>query len=573
MKIITRVQLLDTPVLAGVVFVHGLAAVVAVSLGLYAVVHHREKQLGRVFVGICASVTIWLLGAAARLFTLDHETFISISTVQYLGVSTLGVWFLIFALLYGGRDRWVTPATVGGLFVVPLSAVGLLATNTTHWLFFSGFSATMLGDQPVLVPSHGVGFWLLAAYSWLLLCWGLVLVMHTAFQQSPFYRLQSVLVVFAIVLTWPLNLAYTIFGQPHPVVDTSPLGFVVAGSLVAVALFVTPIVDVVPAARSRVLDEIDDVMIVLDSNGRIADVNKPGRRLLCEDEPIGRDATDMLPEELSTPLGEDTTTTELDVDGRRRFYRHHDVPLGPDDDRGRVIVLTDITPEIHARRELESQNERLEEFTSVVSHDLRNPLNVAEGHLDLVRTDVDDPRLEKVDGALDRMETLVEELLTLARHGESVSSIEQVDLRNAARDAWEHVHTPEAELQFGTDPGSCEADRDRIVQLFENLFRNAIEHGGPTVTVRVGRTDDGFFVADDGPGIPEEHREQIFEKGYTTSTDGTGFGLTIVQNIIEAHDWSISIREAADGGARFDIRTQSPTRAVPDQRQLTSAGS
>jgi nitrogen-specific signal transduction histidine kinase len=573
MKIIIGVQLLDTPVLAGVVFVHGLAAILAVSLGLYAVVHHREKQLGRVFVGICAAVTVWLLGAAARLFTLDHATFITVSTFQYLGVSTLSVWFVLFALLYSGRDRWVTPVTVGGLFVVPLCSVGLLATNTTHWLFFSSFSATMLGSHPVLVPNQGLAFWGLAAYSWVLLGSGLVLVMHTAFQQSPFYRLQSILIVFAIVLTWPLNLAHIIFEQPHPVIDTSPLGFVIAGSLVAVALFVTPIVDVVPAARSRVLDEIDDVMIVLDSNGRIADVNRPGRRLLCDDEPIGRDATTVLPEALTTPLGDDATTTELDIGGRRRFYRHHDVPLGPEDNRGRVIVLTDITPEIHARRELESQNERLEEFTSVVSHDLRNPLNVAKGHLELVRSDTDDPRLEKVDGALDRMETLVDELLTLARHGTSVTAVEQVNLRQAARDAWEHVHSPEANLELGTDPGTCEADRERILQLFENLFRNAIEHGGPGVTVRVGRTDDGFFVADDGPGIPDEHREQIFEKGYTTSTDGTGFGLTIVQNIVDAHDWSISTREASGGGARFDIRTQSPTRAVPDQRQVSSAGS
>jgi signal transduction histidine kinase len=397
--------------------------------------------------------------------------------------------------------------------------------------------------------------------------------MHTAFQQSPFYRLQSVLIVVAVVFTWPLNVANVFFGQPHPVIDTSPLGFVIAGTLVAVALFVTPIVDVVPAARSRVLDEIDDVMIVLDSDGRIADINRPGRRLLGDSEPIGREATAILPDAISTPLGGETTTTELDVDGRRRYYRHNDVPLGHDDDRGRVVVLTDITPEIHARRELESQNERLEEFASMVSHDLRNPINVAQGHLEMVRSDRADPRLRKVDSALDRMETLVDELLTLARHGQSVDAVEQVDLQEAARNAWTHVHTPRAELQIATDPGACEADPERIVQLFENLFRNAIEHGGASVTVRVGRTDDGFFVADDGPGIPEDQRGQIFEKGYTTSADGTGFGLSIVQNIVEAHDWSITAREAADGGARFDIATQSPTRAVPDQRQVSSAGS
>lgn len=228
---------------------------------------------------------------------------------------------------------------------------------------------------------------------------------------------------------------------------------------------------------------------------------------------------------------------------------------------------------LRQRDELQRQNERLDEFVSVVSHDLRNPINVAQGHLEMTLSDIKDPRLQKVDNAIDRMETLVDELLTLARHGESVTETEQVDLQDTARDAWTHVHTPQATLEMDTNPGVCDGDPDRIVQLFENLFRNAIEHGGPSVTVRVGTTDDGFYVADDGPGIPENQRGQIFEKGYTTSADGTGFGLSIVQSIVEAHDWSIEAGEAVDGGARFDISTQSPTRAVPEQRQISSAGS
>jgi signal transduction histidine kinase len=77
--------------------------------------------------------------------------------------------------------------------------------------------------------------------------------------------------------------------------------------------------------------------------------------------------------------------------------------------------------------------------------------------------------------------------------------------------------------------------------------------GDRDLRVAVGDLDGGFFVEDDGSGIPETDRKQVFERSYTTSEDGTGFGLAIVEGIVEAHDWEIVVTEGADGGARFEI--------------------
>jgi signal transduction histidine kinase len=115
-----------------------------------------------------------------------------------------------------------------------------------------------------------------------------------------------------------------------------------------------------------------------------------------------------------------------------------------------------------------------------------------------------------------------------------------------------------------------EADPERLKQLFENLVRNAVEHGSTSnrtgfgdavensngsITVTVGELDgkDGFYVADDGPGIPEDERADVFETGYSTSEQGTGFGLRIVERIVEAHGWEIEVEESEYGGARFEI--------------------
>jgi signal transduction histidine kinase len=97
------------------------------------------------------------------------------------------------------------------------------------------------------------------------------------------------------------------------------------------------------------------------------------------------------------------------------------------------------------------------------------------------------------------------------------------------------------------------ADGSSLQQLFENLYRNAVEYGGDDVIVRVGEMNDGFFVADTGPGIPESERENIFEAGYSTTDNGTGFGLRIVNEIADAHGWEVAITESEEGGARFEI--------------------
>jgi PAS domain S-box-containing protein len=202
---------------------------------------------------------------------------------------------------------------------------------------------------------------------------------------------------------------------------------------------------------------------------------------------------------------------------------------------------------------LTRQNERLEEFTSVVSHDLRNPLNLAMTSLELVSDECDSEHVDKVERGHEQMDTLIENLLTLAKEGETVSESDTVDLAALSRDCWETVATGSATLHVEID-ASVQAKRSRLRQLLTNLFRNAIEHGGSDVTVRIGELDDGFFVGDDGPGISPEKRNRVFENGYTTADDGTGFGLSIVDDVVTAHGWGIDIAEGTAGGARFEIR-------------------
>jgi len=229
-------------------------------------------------------------------------------------------------------------------------------------------------------------------------------------------------------------------------------------------------------------------------------------------------------------------------DGTHRIYEQHNVG-----------VAVDITDLKEHEEELRRQNERLDEFANVVSHDLRNPLGIAQGYLELVRETGDDEAFAKIEAAHQRMEAIIDDVLTLARHGRWIGETQPVSLPSTIEAAWGAVETDGAELTNGEDLGTIDADDGRLEALFENLFRNAIEHGGEDVTVRVGRSPTGFFIEDDGPGILESEREQVFERGHTTSESGTGFGLSIVEQIADAHGWDVMIGEGADGGARFEI--------------------
>lgn len=211
-----------------------------------------------------------------------------------------------------------------------------------------------------------------------------------------------------------------------------------------------------------------------------------------------------------------------------------------------------------SERRLRRQNDRLEEFAAVVSHDLRSPLNAATGYLELLAEDHDDPRLDRVERAVGRTRGLVDDLLALARQGRTVDEFRPVAVDEVAARAWESISTSDATLSVAPDLGTVPADRSRLRQVFENLFRNAVTHGTAdgdpdAVTIRVGPLPDGFYVADDGPGVPPERREDVFEAGHSDAPEGTGLGLAIVRRIVEAHGWEVRATAARTGGARFEV--------------------
>ncbi|WP_253738717.1 sensor histidine kinase [Halohasta salina] len=231
-------------------------------------------------------------------------------------------------------------------------------------------------------------------------------------------------------------------------------------------------------------------------------------------------------------------------------------------------------------QQVAERNRELTQFARTVSHDLNSPLSVIYGRIELA---LDEPsnaelHLRAARNAAKRVDSLVtDHLQTIEAHDDDAT--EPVSVQTVAIRAWRIVDPSTARLRVEPTLGSVEANPIRLQQLFENLIRNAIEHGsaesvglgadaGPTdphavfeddtdsVTVTIKPTSTGFAVCDDGPGIPDDQREAIFESGYTTTEAGSGLGLHIVEEIVEAHDWSIAVDESDSGGARFEVSVE-----------------
>jgi len=330
------------------------------------------------------------------------------------------------------------------------------------------------------------------------------------------------------------------------------------------------------AFTDSLLDALPDPFYLLDADGWLARWNETfGERTGYADEALaGMHVLEFVPDEdadrveawlASVGEGETATVESALVtdDGERLPHEFNASPVydGHGRDFGLAGAARDISARVEREAELQRQNERLESFTSIVSHDLRNPMAVMRGALDTAGPDDDPEALARAERALDRMSTLVADLLTLAQQGEDVGETMGVDLESVVGRSWSLADTGEATLEVeGTF--AFLADPSRLTQVLENLFRNAADHASTetSATVRVGPLpdDDGFYVADDGPGIPADRRDLVFRHGFTDSRDGTGFGLAIVRSIVEAHGWTVAATDSKDGGARFEVRGVRP---------------
>jgi len=556
-------------------------------------------------------LTGWaLLMLLALSFTGRTPKLVALSLFVPLGLFT-SISFFLFTLHFTGRSDWLTRERKAVLFASPFVVALVVATNSSHGLFFDNVTVVSEGGYEQLSYTLGPGFYAVASVTYLFNGTFLVLLFQQFRNSRNVYRKISFVLFASLALLTLATVPSTLQVSPTPHFTLLPytylvLGlFLIAGTSSVWFLQLLPLERLlavfrpgdhsqIPTARATVMEEIDGGIITLDGDGIVVDINTMAKKMIGADRPVGSHVSEIAPTDritsdtaIETVLESSGEIRELseemwvDAGDEERCYAVRVSALSEDDDAGYVVLMHDITDQKRREqalrereRELEQQNERLErqktqlehqnerldQFAGIVSHDLRNPLNVAKGHSELLADQietadnpaVDSDSIDQVLDSLDRMEAIIEDALTLARQGKAITETEPVELGALIESSWSTVDTAQASIAYPQGV-VINADPGRLRNVFENLFRNSIEHGRDDVSISVGLLDDGFFLEDDGPGIPEDRHEQVFEEGFTTSDEGTGFGLAIVHDVVRAHGWDVTVTTGETGGARFEI--------------------
>lgn len=534
-----------------------LAGAIGLWLGRVAWLDRDEPGTTEVALYLFCGGGISLLYAVRVAAASELAMVVALNLATPLLAAVPGVW-MAFVLAFSGHDRWRTENRTVALAVPPFVWVLAAWSSATHGLARRSLTAVTEGPFTLLSFDIGIADAAFILYAYGLCVAGILVIVDLYRRTGNRYRLQTFVILLGTLFPFLGGMVTLVTVGSYAHLAWYPTGLVVHGVFLYGTVFWLGTLDAAVVARDTAVEVMQDPVIVAGSDGRIRDLNPAAEELLP-------------PEAVGSALSEVFPRLEVGVEhpisiGGRKFDIQEDPITDPrGTDRGHVFLLRDVTErerrqtELERREaELERQNERLEDFAGVVSHDLRNPLAAATAAVELARYgdgDTEDA-LDRAANAHGRMDDLIEGLLSLATAGKSVDSLDQVSLDGTARRVWSRLETADATLSLDGSDVTALADGDRLEQLLSNLFRNAIDHAGEDVAVRVEieRRDDGIAlsVADDGPGVPPDKREQVTERGVSLD-GGTGLGLAIVGDIAAAHGWALSVEESDTGGARFVV--------------------
>lgn len=298
--------------------------------------------------------TVYSLGYAFELSSSSLQNMLFWSDVQYLGISFIPSLWLLFILIYSGKEAWLTPLTITALF--GLSGLTLLLhwTDSIHHLYYAHASVDRAGPFPVLAFVKGPWYWAHQAYTNFALLTGTLLLLNRYLRASPAYRPQTAVVLVGSALPWLIYLVY-LAGLAPLHLDLSPFGLAVAAPLFAWGILRYKLLDLVPIAKESVFSGMRDAALVLDPQDRLVDFNPAAEHLFPALSPraVGQPlrqaigGSEALDELLKEP-GPSESDIQVGRDESRRYYqaRMSLVRTRTGRLRGRTIVFSETTSQV-----------------------------------------------------------------------------------------------------------------------------------------------------------------------------------------------------------------------------------
>lgn len=532
---------------------------------------HRDYAGARPLAAVMSGAAWWSAANAVALANSELAVKLAAYKFMYIGIAVVPVGWLLFAIEYTGRSD-LTRRQMAVLLVVPVLTVVLVWTNHVHNLFWMTVDTATRAGIVVIDSSFGLWFWVLTAYSYLLLAVGTALIIRMAVLTDHVYRSQAIALVVAVLIPWGANGLY-LFGA-LTVWDPTNLGLVISGTILMAAVFRHRLLDIAPTAREVARDELIDSMtealIVVDDRDRLVDLNHAAEALVGRPvrDVVGHPLDEVLP--AVADVHESETELTLPSDDSERIYDVRVTPIerGYWAISGQLITLRDITDRKTRERQLERQRQRLQVVNRVLRHDIRNKVNVVQGHAEsLLATEPENRHARQVVRKSKDIVNLSEKARQLEQISDGspvereridiveIIECEITDLQQTYTDAEFRVEQPDRVEVYATNS---------IDSGIGNVIENAIEHNDqPIPKIDVTVTADGepdgdgtaeIEIADNGPGISDRERV-VIETGTETALEhSSGMGLWLVYWIVSKSGGTIEFNENTPRGAVITIR-------------------
>jgi PAS domain S-box-containing protein len=566
---------------------------------------HRSTPGAPAFALLMLTVVVWSFAYALELSSATLPAKLLWTRVEYLGIVVLPAAWFAFACQYTGHESWMGRRAIALLAIEPLLILLLIWTNEHHGLFWR-MVALAPGD-PLFAwrSTRGIAYWIHAGYTYLVLLSGTILLIGTFIRSPGMYRGQAAWLLLAALVPWVSNGLYLAGLNPLAPLELTPFAFLVTGLVIAWAVFRFHLLEIVPVARDRVLEEIEEGMLVLDGDNRIADINPAACQLIGRSarESIGQPAATILArwpaaitqyrqivathEELTIVEGARARCFDLRISSLRTYRGH----VG-----GRVIVIHDITERKEAEVALAQAKETAEAasrvksaFLTNMSHELRTPLTIILGLAELLHVGEYGTLSPEQKEIMDRILRSCQDLLFLINdvldmskieagklelHLEDVDITAQVDAVVARLGSLIEERGNTLTVRYPTGLGTMRTDTTRLCQVLFNLLHNAnrfTTRGPITLNVTVEATNGSnstplrvqfvvFQVSDTGIGMSPEQQQQLFrpftqvDSSMTRKYGGAGLGLALSHSFCQMLGGDIQVQSALGQGSTFTIR-------------------
>jgi PAS domain S-box-containing protein len=565
---------------------------------------HHSAPGAPAFALLMLTVVIWSFAYALELSSADLPTKLLWTRVEYLGIVVLPAAWFAFACQYTGHETWLTRRIIALLAIEPLVILLLIWTNQYHSLFWG--TVSLAPGDPVFAwrSTRGIAYWVHAAYTYVVLLIGTILLIRAFIRSKGLYRGQAAGILLGALVPWVSNGIFLAGVSPLPQLELTPFAFLVTGVMIAWALFRFRLLTIVPIARDRIIEEISDGVLVLDESNHIVDINPTACQLIGRPahEILGQPAASILARwpEVITRYRDTMATREELIIANGELFRCFDLHISPLHDRagrfiGRVIMLHDITERkqvettlSQAKEAAEAANRVKSAFLANMSHEFRTPLTAILGLSEMLQegmygslTAEQEDVTNSIVHSGHHLLALISDILDLAKieAGKMDLCLEEADIHIlvdsivvALRSLIERQGNT-LTVQCPTALGRMHTDATRLRQVLLNLLHNAnkfTEHGQIRFSVSTeivssnGVTQPAQFIifeiADTGIGMTPEQQQELFQpftqadSSTTRKYGGTGLGLALSRSFCRMLGGDIQVESALGHGATFTVR-------------------